>query len=40
MLGRLVGIETFPDGTIVADGSGYTVPGIPVLETACVAIGT
>ena len=33
-------IMTFPDGTIVADGSGYTVTGVPVLEAVCLPVGT
>lgn len=33
-------IMTFPDGTIVADGAGYTTTGIPVLEAVCLPVGT
>ena len=33
-------IMTFPDGTIVADGSGYTTTGVPVIEAVCLPVGT
>ena len=33
-------IMTFPDGTIVADGSGYTTTGVPVMEAICLPVGT
>jgi hypothetical protein len=33
-------IMTFPDGEIVADGSGYTVTGVPVIEAVCLPVGS
>ena len=33
-------IMTFPDGTIVADGAGYTTVGVPVIEAVCLPVGT
>lgn len=33
-------IMTFPEGNIVADGSGYTTPGVPIIEAVCLPVGT
>lgn len=33
-------IMTFPDGAVVAEGSGYTTTGVPVIETVCLSVGT
>ena len=33
-------VMTFPDGTIVADGGGYTTVGVPVIEAVCLEVGT
>ena len=33
-------VMTFPDGTIVADGEGYTTVGVPVIEAVCLPVGT
>ena len=33
-------IITFPDGNIVADGSGYTITGVPIIEAVCLPVGT
>lgn len=33
-------IMTFPDGEIVANGSGYSVTGVPVIEAVCLPVGS
>ena len=33
-------LMTFPDGEIVADGSGYTATGVPVIDAVCLPVGT
>ena len=33
-------IMTFPEGDIVLDGGGYTAPGIPVITSVCLPIGS
>lgn len=33
-------LMSFPDGEILADGSGYTVVGLPVIESLCLPVGS
>ena len=33
-------LMTFPDGEIVAEGSGYSITGVPVVESVCLPVGS